>query len=123
MQYICIYFDSKTYFLLKGRIATSRQIILLVGGIEIEQIHRRGDRNRKNSMRNRVRLSVWVRCRKYYDWQTCWGLRHETYVIGLHVISPPRLWLCLTIFFFSVMSVGIINKSWITAKPVSQCCI
>ena len=43
MQYICIYFDSKTYFLLTGRIATSRQIILLVGGgIEIEQIHRRG---------------------------------------------------------------------------------
>ena len=34
-----MYFDSKTYFLFKGRIATSRQIKLLVGGgIEIEQI-------------------------------------------------------------------------------------
>ena len=38
------------HWLLKGWIATSRHIILLVeGGIEIEQLHREGDRNRKKS--------------------------------------------------------------------------
>ena len=40
-------FCLQTYLLLRGRIATSRHIILLVGGIEIEQLHR-GDRNQKN---------------------------------------------------------------------------
>ena len=53
MQYICIYFGSKTYFLLTGRIATSRQIILLVGGGQKSNKYiGGGDRNRKNSLYN-----------------------------------------------------------------------
>ena len=51
----CHWYDERRFesrWLLKGWIATSRQIILLVvGGIEIKQIHR-GDRNRKNSPSN-----------------------------------------------------------------------
>ena len=44
-------FDSKTYLLLSGWIATSRHIILLVvggGGVEIEQLQKGGKEIEKN---------------------------------------------------------------------------
>ena len=48
--YKWIFFDSKTYLLLRDQIATSRHIILLVGvGTTIKHLHKRRDRNRKNS--------------------------------------------------------------------------
>jgi hypothetical protein len=48
-----MYFDSRTYLFLRCWIATSHQIILLVGGIEIKQLHNGGRIEiQKNSLEN-----------------------------------------------------------------------